>query len=45
MNPEVNHELEGRVLLVAPTRRDGEVTCALLAKAGLTCIMCEGLAN
>ena len=45
MNPEVNRELEGRVLLVAPTRRDGEVTCSLLAKAGLTCILCDGLAD
>ncbi len=43
MNPEVGRELEKRVLLVAPTRRDGEVTCSLVAKAGLTCILCNGL--
>ena len=33
-------ELERRVLLVAPTRRDAEVTSALLAQAGLPCIVC-----
>ncbi len=29
-----------RVLLVAPTRRDAEVTASLLARAGLTCVPC-----
>ena len=33
-------ELERRVLLVAPTRRDAEVTSSLLARAHLTCVPC-----
>ncbi len=33
-------ETERRVLLVAPTRRDAEVTSSLLSKAGLTCVPC-----
>ncbi len=33
-------ETERRVLLVAPTRRDAEVTSSLLARAGLTCVPC-----
>ena len=33
-------EVERRVLLVAPTRRDGEVTSDLLARAGLPCVVC-----
>ena len=43
MNPEAHHDLESRVLFVAPTRRDGVITCSLLAKTGITCILCEGL--
>jgi len=42
MNPDVQSE-EKRVLLVAPTARDGEITRSLLAKAGLTCVVCENL--
>jgi signal transduction histidine kinase/DNA-binding response OmpR family regulator len=34
---------EKRVLLVAPTVRDGEITRSLLAGAGLTCILCKNL--
>jgi PAS domain-containing protein len=34
---------EKRVLLVAPTLRDGEITRSLLASAGLTCILCKSL--
>ncbi len=34
---------ENRVLAVAPTRKDGEVTCALLEKAGIQCILCDDL--
>lgn len=33
-------ETERRVLLIAPTRRDAEVTSALLARARLTCVVC-----
>ncbi len=29
-----------RVLILPPTRRDGEVTCDLLRRAGITCIVC-----
>jgi len=42
MDPEIQSE-EKRVLLVAPTVRDGEITRSLLAKAGLTCVVCENL--
>ncbi len=42
MDPVVQSE-EKRVLLVAPTARDGEITRSLLAKAGLTCVVCENL--
>src|ERR1700751_2231715 len=42
MDPDVKSE-EKRVLLVAPTSRDGEITRSFLAKAGLTCVVCENL--
>jgi signal transduction histidine kinase/CheY-like chemotaxis protein len=42
MDSDVQSE-EKRVLLVAPTVRDGEITRSLLAKAGLTCVVCESL--
>jgi signal transduction histidine kinase len=32
-----------RVLALPVTRRDGEVTCELLAKAGVECIVCKSL--
>lgn len=34
---------EDRILLLAPTRRDGEVTSALLSSAGLSCVVCRNL--
>src|ERR1044071_5569034 len=34
---------ERRVLLVAPTRRDAEITCAFLNKAGMRCVVCRDL--
>lgn len=34
---------EQRILHVPPTRRDGEVTAALLATAGLDCVRCRDL--
>ena len=43
MDIDVRREAETRVLLVAPTTRDAEVTRSLLAKAGLACVVCEGL--
>ena len=42
MDPDVRSE-DKRILLVAPTARDGEITRSLLAKAGLTCVACENL--
>ena len=42
MDSDVQSE-EKRVLLVAPTARDGEITRSFLAKAGLTCVVCENL--
>jgi signal transduction histidine kinase len=35
--------VERRVLLVTPTRRDGEITSSFLAKAGLSCLVCRDL--
>ena len=37
MAAEVATDLESRVLVVAPTRRDAHVTCELLARAGIAC--------
>src|SRR6476660_2146125 len=42
MEPDVQRK-EKRVLFLAPTVRDGEITRSLLAGAGLTCILCKGL--
>jgi signal transduction histidine kinase len=36
---------EQRILHVPPTRRDGEVTVALLASAGFECVRCRDLAE
>jgi two-component system, sensor histidine kinase len=44
MAPESDSDSEYRVLLLPPTRRDGEVTCALLEAAGITCFVCQDLA-
>ena len=41
MSPEADAANEYRVLLLPPTRRDGEVTCALLEAAGITCLVCQ----
>jgi signal transduction histidine kinase/CheY-like chemotaxis protein len=43
MSTDPRHQDERRVLLVTPTRRDGEVTCSLLNKAGLMCFHCVSL--
>ncbi len=40
MAENLSSEAERRVLLVAPTRRDAEITASLLARAGLTCVAC-----
>ena len=37
------NENETRVLLLAPTRRDAEITGALLARAELSCLVCQDL--
>jgi signal transduction histidine kinase/FixJ family two-component response regulator len=42
MDPDAQSE-EKRVLLAAPTARDGEITRSLLAKAGLKCVVCQNL--
>src|SRR5579863_1115300 len=36
--PDRGHDY--RVLLLPPTRRDGEVSCAVLERAGLSCTVC-----
>jgi len=33
-----------RVLILPPTRRDGEVTCAVLERAGMSCLVCDDAA-
>ena len=43
MSPEPDHAPDARVLVIAPTRRDAEVTCALLAKANIACAAYNGV--
>jgi PAS domain S-box-containing protein len=38
MESEVQKHLEERVLLIAPTARDAEITCSFLGGAGLECL-------
>ncbi len=38
-------QTEQRVLVMAPTTRDGAITHALLAKAGLEAVLCRDLRN
>jgi DNA-binding NtrC family response regulator len=35
------HSLASRVLLLAPTRRDGMIACEILGQAGLVCVVCQ----
>jgi signal transduction histidine kinase len=39
----MSDDLLNRVLLMAPTKKDGEVTSSLLSKAGLNCVVCDDL--
>src|SRR5882724_5640078 len=43
MPPEDWNDVEKRVLLVAPTRRDADVTQSLLTQVGLTSVVCENV--
>jgi signal transduction histidine kinase len=43
MTPEHDPALEERVLVSTPTRRDADVTCALLARSGIACEAFTGL--
>src|SRR5579863_1912367 len=43
MPSETSNDLEQRVLLVAPTKRDAQVTQNVLAQVGLTCVDCHDL--
>ncbi len=43
MDTRNTHELENRVLFVAPTKRDATVTCSLLESAGIVCHTCHDL--
>ncbi len=45
MAAAVDNAIEQRVLLHVPTTRDREITCALLAEAGLECVPCANLAD
>jgi signal transduction histidine kinase len=43
MSTEAQRALQERVLIYPPTRRDGEVTCQLLARARVGCHVCASL--
>ncbi len=43
MTNESSNQQEQRVLMVAPTTKDGELTCSLLIRSGLACIDCQNL--
>ena len=43
MNPPASDQLERRVLVLAPTARDAEITRALLERAGLAAVACPDL--
>jgi hypothetical protein len=43
MSTEEQRALQERVLIYPPTRRDGEVTCQLLARARVGCHVCTSL--
>jgi PAS domain-containing protein len=45
MGDHFSSEIERRVLLLPPTKRDGEFTLALLAKADLVGVVCPDLGN
>src|SRR2546423_13414651 len=45
MPDDVLSEAERRVLLLAPTRRDADLTQSLLERAQVTCLVCKGLAD
>jgi PAS domain S-box-containing protein len=42
MSPEANSAHDYRVLVLAPTRRDREVTRELLQRAKISCALCQG---
>ena len=43
MGPEEQKQSQERVLLLAPTRRDAEITRSFLTSAGLPCMVCHDL--
>ena len=43
MSSDVPGEAEERVLLLAPTRKDAQITQSLLVRAGLPCVACESV--
>ena len=45
MASDASSPAERRVLLLAPTRKDAELTRALLVRAGLDCIVCPNMAK
>jgi PAS domain S-box-containing protein len=40
---DIATDLEKRVLVVSPTRRDGEITASLLARTGISSVVCRDL--
>jgi signal transduction histidine kinase/ActR/RegA family two-component response regulator len=45
MNSADCADADYRVLILPPTRRDGEVTCGVLERTGLTCTVCDDAAD
>src|SRR5690349_15461571 len=45
MAADVLSEAERRVLLLAPTRKDADLTQSLIERAGITCLVCKNLAR
>ena len=43
MATDVTREVERRVLILAPTAKDAEVTRAVLAQAAVPCVVCENI--
>jgi signal transduction histidine kinase/ActR/RegA family two-component response regulator len=41
MTTDAEFQSDSRVLILPPTRRDGEVTCAVLQRAGVLCSVCS----
>ena len=41
----MDNDIAERILVLAPTGRDGSAACALLEQAGLSCKPCSGISD